>query len=701
MVVQIVWPKSRAQYSDDIRHAQCAIIIAMRPSLCLVACLLLLTSFSAAPKESTSPQAIILREAGGRAVSGLSLSRDGNQIAVTPTNSRAAEIIDIATRKVIKTVPGGMTTELAIFSPDGKNIATSAIDFWVHVNKIEDGSKISSFVLAVGGPNEMQWSRDGKFLAIAQSNLAALVDPTSGQKLASNTHEIGNGALSLALAPDENAMAIGGSDRSVIIYSTREFEAPQYAHDKTPRLKSIVKLGPHSGAVNALAYSPDGSTLVAGDASGSVTLWDLKTQQKIASWIAGESPVVDLAFAPSGQSVAVATRSAENGVAVQLWDVAKNKIKMEWQGAPVTAMHWMPGGKTLLVGNREGGVLLVPVEAFAWHKEKAAVKTDWNAPFATLPGDILNADVLAWSRDGSTLAAGTTDAQLALWDLQSGERVRPTHGHKQNISHLQFSPDGKTLASSGRSGIEMNEAATGKSLWRREGHVALAGFSPDGATIYVAGLEGKQEIFALSSADGKTLKKVGDLKVLGGFYGSPQRAALSPTGDKIAVSIFDGDHKRSKGVLGVWDIASQKLLWQARLEGYNRALLFSPDGSTLIADDGDRDNAYPDGLKFVPGKMGVKLFNAQSGAVLPQTKLDLPEEVMALAYSPDGKTLAVSFNRGAAELWDENARPRDWSWPGETFPQNGAGVRAWAYSPDGAHLAAAGSSGPVRFWKLR
>jgi len=636
-----------------------------------------------------------VREGG---IVGLALSRDGKQIAVTSGVTLGADIIDIATRKVVKAVPGG--SQMVVFSPDAKNIATSTFDFGVSVNNIEDGAKISGFGLDPGAVYEMQWSRDGKILAVAQSNVAALVDPQSGKVIASKTHEIGNSALSLALSPDENTMGIGGSDRNVILYNTREFDPPQYAHEKIPRLKSVLKLGPHDGAVNALAYSPDGSTLAAGDAGGIVSLWDIETQQKTATWIADDSPIIDLAFAPSGQSVAVATRGAENGVAVQLWDVAKNKIKMQWKGTAATVMRWMPDGKNLVVGNSAGDVLLVPIEAFEWHKETVAAKPDWNAPYTTLPGDITDANVLAWSREGSTLAVGTSNAQLAMWNLKTGARIRPSHNHKQDISHLQFSGDGKFLASSGRSGIEVNEAVSGKSLWRREGHVALGGFSPDGQTLYVAGLEGTKEIYALSAADGKTLQTIADTKVLGAFYGSPQRAALSPDGNVIAVSVFDGTHNKSLGILGAWEIASQKFLWQARLEGYNRALVFSPDGKTLAADDGDRKDAYPNGHDFVPGKMGAKFFNAQTGDILPQTQLDFKDEVSALAFSPDGKTTAVSFSRDASQLWDETARPIEWIWPGEDHPQNGAGARAWAFSPDGKLVAAAGSSGPVRFWKL-
>lgn len=673
----------------------------MRLLLSLCACLLCAVSLSAAPAKPAAPQAVVLREAAGRAIAGLSLSPEGKQIAVSAQFGRGVEIYDIASRKLLTTVPGGMTTELVAFSSDGKSMASSSIDFGISVNNIEDGARISGFGLDPGAVYEMEWSRDGKFLAVAQSTIAALVDPQSGKVVASKTHEIGNSTLSLALSPDQNALAIGGSDRNVILYNTREFDPPQYAHEKISRLKSIFKLGPHDGAVNALAYSPDGSTLVAGDAAGIVSVWNLKTQQKTATWTAGDSPIVDLAFAPSGQSIAVATRGVENGVAVQLWDVAKNKIKMEWKGVAVTAMRWMPDGKTLIVGNSASEVLLVPVEAFGWHKETAAIKADWNAPFTTLPGDIINANALAWSRDGSTLAVGTSSAQLAWWNLQTGARVRPSHGHKQDISHLHFSADGKLLASSGRSGIELNDTATGRSLWRREGHAALGGFSPDNQTVIAVGVDGKKEISVLSATDGKTLQTIADTKVLGAFYGSPQRAALSLDGKLIAVSVFDGTNKKSLGILGVWDIASKKLLWQARLEGYNRALVFSPDGSTLAADDGDRDNAYPNGIDFVPGKMGVKFFNAQTGEVLAHTKLDFKDEVSALAYSEDGKTIAASFAAGASQLWDENARPKEWNWPGEDYPQNGSGGRAWVFSPDGKHLAAAGSSGPVRFWKLR
>jgi WD40 repeat protein len=74
----------------------------------------------------------------------------------------------------------------------------------------------------------------------------------------------------------------------------------------------------HSGAVYAVAFSPDGKTLASGSADGTVRLWDLATHRQIGSPLTGHNgPVWSVAFSPDGTTLA----SGGDDRTIRTWNV--------------------------------------------------------------------------------------------------------------------------------------------------------------------------------------------------------------------------------------------------------------------------------------------------------------------------------------------------------------------------------------------
>ncbi len=66
---------------------------------------------------------------------------------------------------------------------------------------------------------------------------------------------------------------------------------------------------------------------------------------------------------------------------------------------------------------------------------------------ATLKGHTAPVYPMAFSPDSKTLASGSDDKTIKLWDMKSGKESATLNGHVASVYSVAFSPDGKTLAS--------------------------------------------------------------------------------------------------------------------------------------------------------------------------------------------------------------------------------------------------------------
>jgi WD40 repeat protein len=72
---------------------------------------------------------------------------------------------------------------------------------------------------------------------------------------------------------------------------------------------------------------------------------------------------------------------------------------------------------------------------------------------------------VAFSPDGKTIASGSTDNTIKLWDVASGKQLKTLNGHSSSVLSVAFSSDGKTIASgSDDNTIKLWDVASGKQL---------------------------------------------------------------------------------------------------------------------------------------------------------------------------------------------------------------------------------------------
>lgn len=278
---------------------------------------------------------------------------------------------------------------------------------------------------------------------------------------------------------------------------------------------------------------------------------------------------------------------------------------------------------------------------------------------------------VAWSRNGTQLAAGAISAEVGYYNPETLQVVRVIKTSSK-IDNIVFSPDDRVLAytfintpklvwdvASGKAlkltGVDMN------SLWSGV-------FSPDGKLLASQSLNGDIQIWDL--ADGR------ELHTLKGNTYQVNLVVFSSDSSLIATVAIDGN-------IGIWDVASGKQLHSWGEEPYLvMNLTFSPDNILLAS-------GLMDG--------SVLLWNTDSGKKL-NPLIGHEDIVNSVAFSPDGRMLASGSRDKTIKLWDLTSRSE------LRTLRNPYEVYFMGFSPDGRMLAVTSfdyPEGMVQLWGLQ
>lgn len=316
------------------------------------------------------------------------------------------------------------------------------------------------------------------------------------------------------------------------------------AGEVLPKVVAVPKIEPKVAprkSIQSMAYEPK-SKLLALARLGDVELRSAETRAVVRTLTGHSGPVNGVAFSADGTLLAAA--GGEPGVAgeVRLWSVADGKLRKTFKGHAdaVYSLALAPDGKTFATGSYDHSILL-------WDK-------DQDQPLREFHGHNEAVMSLAFRPDGKVLASASADRTVKLWDVATGERRETLGESTKALNAVVFSPDGGIVAAGG---VDNRIRLWTVSADAKEGTNPLksSSFAHEGAILKLAwSADGKS---ILSSADDRTVKLWNALDM------SP-RLVLEPQSDWPTALAFALDAKavavgRLDGGFQIYDATTGKV----------------------------------------------------------------------------------------------------------------------------------------------
>jgi WD40 repeat protein len=285
---------------------------------------------------------------------------------------------------------------------------------------------------------------------------------------------------------------------------------------------------------------------------------------------------------------------------------------------------------------------------------------------------------VAFSNDGRLIAAITESKTVSVWDAATHQELKSLRTPHE-VYTFAFSPDGQHLVTAGAGEAFVWNVRSGDRLLTLNGGNQLmllaAAYSPDGQTVVTAGED--RRIIAWNASSGAEISR------LFGHRASIFAVAFAPDGEHLATASGDGTIK-----LWATDGVQNPRSFQVRTEADQpmadvvNMLVYSPDGKRVANTVADRT---------------VRIWDVATGReILVLDVHDQEDEVVRIAFSPDGRRLATANgwhapkgNRDPARIWD-TATGR------ELLKLDGNGFVT--FSPDGQRIATSLGNSEAAIW---
>jgi eukaryotic-like serine/threonine-protein kinase len=492
------------------------------------------------------------------------------------------------------------------FSPDGRLLTANSFG-GVGIYSSSDGKLVAEIP---DGKPPLAFRDHGNMIAVDSSKGIALWDVTVPKMLRVLDHS--EGMFTYAWMQDMNALAFSPDGASVVAARNRLRDGSIFVLDvwasatgqelaSMPAQRNATE---HSGTITSLAFAPGGDFLASGSYDHSIRLWDVRNRQCVKTLLGNPSEVWALAFTADGRSV---ISGAKDG-SVRLWPTNATTTERCYEG------HWTPiklsrDGRLLAAIDDQSKLVVLNLRT---GEPEDQLQLSQGFP----PG----IPTCAMSDDFHGLAEPLPKGGLRVWNLQSRESVTLDCRDLRTL-WTAISPDGSTLlAGGGGSALWWNLQAPSEPPLRLQAKGAL--FSRSGSALVTL----HDRLF--KKWDPKTRSVQAEFPVASDF-GFATPVSLSDDGTILAVG--SNPMTDSENAIRLWDTRTGKLLGTCRghTQGV-RWLALTPHGETLASVGDDCT------LRFWDVRTQQELLSIQR----------LADPIRDILFSPDGNWLVAKTKSG-------------------------------------------------------
>lgn len=507
---------------------------------------------------------------------------------------------------------------------------------------------------------------------LAASNPAALARELHGEGQGPLAEALERSAAALACDPDQLAAHLAGRLGSRLgddFFAGRRapWLRPRTTSLEPPRSPLRATLAEHSAEVRAVLVMPDGRTLLSSAEDGRVLRWDLQRGELLGELEGHDDTVNAMSLSPGGDLLLTASDDHTIG----LWDTATWSLRGRLEGHGDYVRRALADGAGRIVSGSDDGTLRV------WD-------LDAQEELRVIEGHGATITAMTLLEGGRLVAAASTNNLIAVWDVETGERVRTLFdgsagycgevmgltvsapntgevGHRSFPNRMWVGPDGELC--SVESELIRWDPASGAQLERVSKHLWP-----------IHDIADSREHLAFASDTLRLLDHAGEVRAtLYGHEDDVTAVAFSPDGRTLVSG--GKDH-----TLRVWDVEAALLATPTpRHIGWVGHALLSPDGRQCVTHASDGT---------------ARLWDLATGEALRAFTHE--DALLAeVCFTPDGARLVVTSSSGHLWVWDVATGERVTQAQHENYWFQGI-----AATRDGSRLVTGGVTSPLAIWDL-
>lgn len=576
----------------------------------------------------------------------------GDRVLVWDVKTQKQSLLGSAAAK-------SLMTDVA-YSPDGQKIAAISSDKTVRVWDANDAQKPPVTLKPNDSVRRIVFNTNGtRLLTLNNDKTAQIWDTATGAQvgasLTGHTGTLYQGAFS----PDGKIIVTAGGDATA-----RSWDAvtgkQREQHDR-----GFIENSNRASVVDISFRPGDNDTVLVASADGTARLFNLKSNDEVATFDGHHGLVANAVFSPDGNSIVTAH---DDGA--RLWDTNATHAVMTMSGpesSDIEAAVFINEGKNIVTATGNG------------------TTQEWDITSDTSrlrhKGEASSMGVLL-SPDGNRMLSFLDEKKIQLLDTHNG-RVMTTIDLPTELSAVEFSSSGKRMLIGSQQKVQVWDTSSGKLLVTLGGHEAdieSAVFSPNEKVVVTTSKDGTSRLWNVTSdRAGRQIRFLD---------GSPAaRPLLIAAGAPEVRTIVTAAFSKDGNVVATADEEGKIRFWD-RQSGYSvgptlshrgvREIVFSPDGNSVVTLGMDEK---------------ARLWNTHTGkAVVLRGHRTI---VFDAVFSRDGTLLATAGMEGTIRLWDA-ATARFLG----LFEGHRGMVHSLSFSPDGKYLLSAGTDGTARLWDV-